>query len=121
MHVPKRRRVHKLCSTGALGNKRNLLLESSALAGVSIQINQLIAVCSDIMARLVSKLLQSWESSIVRWQRHQMHLDHHLHHLCTMMCTSKIIQDTHIMPKPCSGSYSVLTQWQLRPDNIMPP
>ena len=51
--LPRRRRVCRLCHTGALGDERHMLLECPALADLRDEFSPLVAECSGVMARLV--------------------------------------------------------------------
>ena len=53
LHVPRHRRVSRLCHTGALGDERHMLLECLALADLRDEVSPLIAECSGVMAKLV--------------------------------------------------------------------
>ena len=53
MHLPRHRRVCRLCHTGALGDERPMLLECPALADLRDKFSPLVAECSGVMARLV--------------------------------------------------------------------
>ena len=51
LQLPRHRLVCKLCSAGALGDERHLLLEGSALISVRTQLSQLITQRSGVVVR----------------------------------------------------------------------
>ena len=50
LRLPRHRRVCRLCHTGALGDKRHMLLECPALADLRDEYSLLVAECSGVMA-----------------------------------------------------------------------
>ena len=52
LHLPRHRRVCRLCHTGALGDERHMLLECPALADLRDKFSTLVVECSGVMARL---------------------------------------------------------------------
>ena len=53
LHLPRHRRLCRLCQTGALGDERHMLLDCPALADLRDKFSPLVAECSGVMARLV--------------------------------------------------------------------
>ena len=53
LHLPRHRRVCRLCHAGALGAGRHMLLECPALADLRDKFSPFVAECSGVMARIV--------------------------------------------------------------------
>ena len=53
LHLPRHRRVCRLCYTGALGDERLMLLECPVLADLRDEYFSLVAECSGVVAGLV--------------------------------------------------------------------
>ena len=52
-NLPRASLVCNLCSTGALGDERHMLLECLALADLRLQFSSLLLSCSSVMRRLL--------------------------------------------------------------------